>query len=411
MRPGIAVVGVVVADVERVFGKQKRAARDLVVLLQHVLGDRCRRAGVVAHEVIGVELAVLVQGVHRARHGAAEVVLALGERVAHDAVARRGPVERIRAGNAAIDPVAFILDVDGLAGVDEAAVLGAAAEVVGVRIGDALGGCALRDGKRLVLGEHHAVSALERHLARGLLEEQRHGAVGHLEGVLGLVDRRRGLAVLVGRIGLSLDLSRVALGTRRGVGGEVARKVHVVPEDARLEEGDLRRHVVVERDVGDIVVVRILLGCRCIRQRALVVRSHRLIGESRCCKRRVERPSRRERRGQDEAGSPHLPVLGDTVSHDSPFLSKCSRDIGPIPASPRCASSSQGQRRATARPEASSPQPPLLPRIEMADELAQRWRQLSRNASYSNEEVFAPSASGRLPSTNGANWYCFSMQV
>ena len=254
--PAVTVVGVELAEIEGVLGQEHGVAGDLVVALQDVLGN----VGDVllgGDEVVGVELGLVVRRGDRGLVRGAKVVAAVGEGVAQHAVSVARPVEGVGACYAAIHPRALVGNVDGLAGVDEAAVLGAAAEeVLPVALLDVLDGGVLADLERRALLEDDLVAGLDGELARLLLENDGHGAARDLERGVAVADRgARLVLVLVGVVRLSLDLCGVARVARGGVLRELARRVDVVAEDAVIEEGDLTLDAVVEHDVDDVRLV------------------------------------------------------------------------------------------------------------------------------------------------------------
>ena len=259
-RPHVAVPGIQVADVEGVLGQEHRVAGDLEIVLEQVLGDRrsCLALLGIRHEVVRVEFVLVVLGDGLLTVGCTEVVLTIGERVTHNAVAVIGPVERVRGGNAAVDPVALVGDVDGVAGVDEAAVLGAAAKEVLARVLlERLNGAGLVEVERGALLHNNIAAALDGHEG-GVLGELDGGLTrGDDDLAVGLGHRGAGLAVLARRVRLGLDLRLVSIALGLGILAELARGVHVVAEDVVLEERDLARYLVIallERDGNNIVV-------------------------------------------------------------------------------------------------------------------------------------------------------------
>ena len=118
--PIVAVVGVEVAFIEAELGQQDRVARQLVVVVEQL--DR----RVVDHDE-EVEVVCVVAEFHLAGLLGAEVVDAFLERVPHDAVAARRPVERRRRAHTAVGPAVGVLDGDLLAAMRETAVLHTAA--------------------------------------------------------------------------------------------------------------------------------------------------------------------------------------------------------------------------------------------------------------------------------------------
>ena len=255
--PHVAVVRVVVAQVEGVGRQQDRIARDLEVVLEQVLRDATVAAGI-GHEVVGVELVFLMLGHHLVARGLAEVVAALREGVAQHAVAVARPVERVRRGHAAVHVRVVVHDVDRLARVDEAAVLRAAAEeALAALLLHRLRGGVIGEAERLLLPHHGLLADLDGQLGRGLVQHDGGVARGDLERVARVLHGRLGMRVAAGGIGLRGDLGRMVLAARGGVFGELARGVHVVAEDTVLEEGDLALHAVVEGHVHHVILTRV----------------------------------------------------------------------------------------------------------------------------------------------------------
>ena len=195
----------------------------------------------------------------------------------------------------------------------EAAVLGAAAEeVLAVLAHELLRGPVAGDGQSLgLLEDDLALLVQDGQLAGRLLEGQGDGAVGHDDGVIGLVHARLRMGVLARAVGLGLDLRDMIFAARRGVVRELAGQVDVVAEDPGLEERDLGRHVVVEGDVGHVRGRLVDARGDSRSQRALEAGSLRRI--------RVRgrgHPAReRERRREDGADpSPHDPCA-DWFAH------------------------------------------------------------------------------------------------
>ncbi len=83
----------------------------------------------------------------------------LCKRVSEYAVTVTRPIKRVGRGNAAIGPVVRVGDGDGLVGVQEASVLGAAAkEVLGLLLGERLDGTLLIKVEGRGLGNHDTVA-------------------------------------------------------------------------------------------------------------------------------------------------------------------------------------------------------------------------------------------------------------
>ena len=271
--PHVAVPRVQVANVESVLGQEHRVAGDLEVVLEQVLGDR--RGGLallgIRHEIVRVELVLVVLGDGLLAIGRAEVVLAVGERVAHNAVAVIGPVERVRGGNAAVDPVALVGDVDGVARVDEAAVLGAAAKEVLARVLlERLDGAGLVKVERGALLHNDLAAALDGHEG-GVLSELDGGLTGGDDDLaVGLGHLGAGLAVLARRVRLGLDLRLVGIALGLGILAELAARIDVVAEDVVFQERDLALDVgstAIERDRDHIALGLGVLHARQRRRR------------------------------------------------------------------------------------------------------------------------------------------------
>ena len=172
-RPHIAVPCVEMANVERVLGKQHGVAGDLIVTLEQILSDRCGgfTLGGICHKIIGVELVLFMRRHGCITVGLAKVIRAVGKGVAQNAVSLAGPVERVGRSNAAIDPIGLVGNVDGVARMNEAPVLGAAAkEVLTLMLDERLDGGALLEIERRCLLHDHLAVTLDGHFRRGLVE-------------------------------------------------------------------------------------------------------------------------------------------------------------------------------------------------------------------------------------------------
>ena len=248
------------AHVERILGKQDRIAGDLEVALQQVLGDRGGGGAGrgVGHEVVRIELCLVVAGRDGVGGRGPKVIRSVLEGVAQDAVARVGPVERAGAGNAPVDPVALVGDVDGGARVDEAPVLGAAAEeVLAIVSHERLGGRRIADVQRGPLLHDNLAVALDGHLGACLVELDRGRARRYDDLAIGLGDARLGMPVDVGGVRLGLDLRDMLRLARGGVLGKLARRVDAVAKDAVIQEGDATADAIVEGDVDDVAAGRV----------------------------------------------------------------------------------------------------------------------------------------------------------
>ena len=238
VRPGVTVVGVVVTHIEGVVRNKSGVARHRVVLGEEVLCNRGNASlGVIRDKDVGVVLVVVVRSGHNVL-AIAKVVGAGGKGVAKDAVALTRPVERVRGGNAAVDPVALVGNVDGVASVDEAAVLHAATEeVLGVALRQSLDRSVTVELNRGGLLHDRLVAIGDGHEGSVLAERNRGVARGDGNRVGAVVDvnrRRRLVNLVVIRLGLDARGVRGAVGGRVRV--EVARRVNHIVDDAVLEE-------------------------------------------------------------------------------------------------------------------------------------------------------------------------------
>ena len=252
--PGVTVVGVQMGLIEGVLRQQDRCAGDMVVARQQLL-DRFGDGRTVGQEVVSVELVFVVDRADGAVLSLAEVIDAGQEGVAQHTVALGGVVEGVGRGNAAVDPVALVLDVDGLAGVDEAAVLGAAAEeVLALVLDQGLGGLAAQ-GQGLLLFHDDLALVGDGHLCGGLFEPD--GGVPGLDDDIAvrLADGRVGMAVCIIIVGVLGDLYRVAV-NGGGVFRERAGGIHIVAENVIFQECDLTADAVAELHGNDVAACR-----------------------------------------------------------------------------------------------------------------------------------------------------------
>ena len=90
--------------------------------------------GLLVHHDEEVQVVCPVAQRHKLLLLPAKVIFTLGKGVPQDAVAGRGPVERIRRSHAAVRPAVLVLDSNGFSFVGEAAVLHAAAIEVFLRL-------------------------------------------------------------------------------------------------------------------------------------------------------------------------------------------------------------------------------------------------------------------------------------
>ena len=258
--PHVAVPSIQVTNIESVLGQEHRIAGDLEVVLEQILGDR--RGGLallsIGNEVIGVELVLVVTGSRNTGIGRAKIIRAVGKRVAHDAVAVIGPIERVRRSHATVNPVALIGDIDGVARVDEAAVLGAAAkEVFAVVLLERLDGAGLIYVERGGLFHDDLTAALDGH----------EGAIlGELDGGITRSDDEPialrlylsiGVIVLARRIRLCLNPGLMGIALRLRILAKLTRGINVVTEDVVLKERNPTSNLVItllECNGNDVLV-------------------------------------------------------------------------------------------------------------------------------------------------------------
>ena len=202
------------------------------------LPDHLCNVFTVGEEVVGVELVFVMDRADGTILGLAKVINAGQESVAQHTIALGGVIEGVGRCNAAVDPVALVLDVDGLAGMEEAAVLGAAAEeVLTLVFDDGLSGLAAQNQSLLLLHDD-LVHVQDGHLGSGLLELD--GGVPGLDDDIAayLADGCAGVAVGIIGVGILGDPYRVAV-NGGGILGERAAGVHIVAENIALQECDL----------------------------------------------------------------------------------------------------------------------------------------------------------------------------
>ena len=167
--PAIAVVRIQMAEIEAVFRQQHGVAGNGKVTVENILrngGSTCA----VRQEVVSVELVLIVRELGGIGIGVGKIVRTLGKGVTQNSVAIARPVERIRRSNSAIDPIIGVGNLDRLAPVSKATVLGAAAEeTITLARRNALNG-AVAEVERRRLAHDLLIFYKDLHLRRFLVE-------------------------------------------------------------------------------------------------------------------------------------------------------------------------------------------------------------------------------------------------
>ena len=192
--------------------------------------------GTVVHHKEHIEVALGVLQFHLARLRLTEVVGARLERVPHQAVARRGPVERRGRSHAAVDPIVGVFDGNLLPLVREASVLHAAAvEIFVSACAEGQFSLGFGDIGRCEFFHHRCFLSrfAHTHQSRSFVKREQHLGRAYGHGRSLLVDREGCAKVVAGRLheyfGRRLCL-RIAHGSAGIVAEEsedvVAVKVH-----------------------------------------------------------------------------------------------------------------------------------------------------------------------------------------
>ena len=240
--PAIAVVRIQMAEIEAVFRQQHGIAGDSEVAVENILrngGSACA----VRQEVVCVELVLIVRELGGIGIGVGKIVRTLGKGVTQNSVAIARPVERIGRSHAAVDPIIGVSDLDRLAPMSKAAVLGAAAEeALSLARRNALNG-AVTEVERRRLAHDLLIFYKDLHLRRFLVElDGRRTGFDQICPIFVLNSR---LGMRVGGIGvrLRLDMGDMIRLTRHRVLVKGSRRVDVITENAFLEERDATLYV------------------------------------------------------------------------------------------------------------------------------------------------------------------------
>ena len=127
LAPAVTVVCIQMPQVEGILRQKHRVAGYVKIAVENILSNRCARS-TVRKEIVGVKLIFLVGELYLRGISLAKVIGARLEGVAKHAIAVAGPIERVRRGNTAIDPIVGIGNLDGLALMGKTTVLGTTAE-------------------------------------------------------------------------------------------------------------------------------------------------------------------------------------------------------------------------------------------------------------------------------------------
>ena len=254
VRPGVAVVGVEVAEIEGKAREQRGGARRLVVGAQDRAGRRAQVAGI-GQEKIRVEHRILVSQDDRGA-GARKVVQTGGKRAPQHAVARARPEKRARGRHAAVAPLVAVHgrghDAHDAARVVDAAVLRAAAEeALSGRRRERLRGAAGAQLERGRLPHDDAPPAPEGQPSVVLVDKNLRVAGAHDERRALVRHACGGVGVDVGLVRLRLDAGHVVRRDRARVRRKGARRVDRHADDVLVEKGDAARQVLLAGAQGD----------------------------------------------------------------------------------------------------------------------------------------------------------------
>lgn len=135
LAPAVTVVCIQMSQIEGVLRQKHRVAGNIEVAVENILSDRCARSAI-RKKIVGIKLIFLVGELYLRGIGLAKVIGTRLEGVAKHAIAVAGPIERVRRGNATIDPIVGIGNLDGLALMGKTTILGTTAkeELLGIGI-------------------------------------------------------------------------------------------------------------------------------------------------------------------------------------------------------------------------------------------------------------------------------------